>query len=100
MLPPSSTLKIEVTCFSEMSVDFQWTTWHYIPEDRTLHNHCCENVKSYSYKHVSFLHQSPLGCVKTISLPKYLIMKVYGGHGEGLSTLNYGAKLNQVVRFI
>jgi hypothetical protein len=26
-----------------MSVDFQWTTWRYIPEDRTLHNHCCDN---------------------------------------------------------
>jgi hypothetical protein len=28
-------------------VDFQQTTWHYIPEDRTLHNHCCENLKSH-----------------------------------------------------
>jgi hypothetical protein len=27
---------IEVTCSSEMSVDFQRTTWHYIPEARTL----------------------------------------------------------------
>jgi hypothetical protein len=32
---------------SETSVDFQQTTWCYIPEDRTLHNHCCENLKSY-----------------------------------------------------
>jgi hypothetical protein len=32
---------------SEMSFDFQWTTWHYILEDRTLHNHCCENPKAY-----------------------------------------------------
>jgi hypothetical protein len=31
----------------EMSVDFQWTTCCYIPQDRTLHNHCCENLKSY-----------------------------------------------------
>jgi hypothetical protein len=23
------------------------TTWRYIPEDSTLHNHCCENRKSY-----------------------------------------------------
>jgi hypothetical protein len=29
-----STLKMEVTCSSEMSVDFQWTTYH-IPEDRS-----------------------------------------------------------------
>jgi hypothetical protein len=31
-----STLKVEATCSSEMSVDFQWTTWCYIPEDSTL----------------------------------------------------------------
>jgi hypothetical protein len=31
----SLTLKMEVTCSSETSVDFEWT-WHYIPEDRTL----------------------------------------------------------------
>jgi hypothetical protein len=32
------------------SVDFQWTTQPYIPEDRTLHNHCYENLKSYIIK--------------------------------------------------
>jgi hypothetical protein len=31
----------------EMSVDFQRTTWHYVSEHRTLHNHHCENLKSY-----------------------------------------------------
>jgi hypothetical protein len=41
------TLKIEVIYSSETSVDFQWTTWCYIPEDGTLHNHCCENLKSH-----------------------------------------------------
>jgi hypothetical protein len=29
---------MEVTCSSETSVDFQWITWHYTPE---------ENLKSY-----------------------------------------------------
>jgi hypothetical protein len=29
-------LKMEVTFSSKMSVDMQWTTWFYIPEDRTL----------------------------------------------------------------
>jgi hypothetical protein len=42
----SSALKIEPTCFSYKSVDFQWTTWHYMPEDRTHHNHGCENLNS------------------------------------------------------
>jgi hypothetical protein len=32
---------------SEMSGATQWTTWHHIPEDDTLHNHRCENLKSY-----------------------------------------------------
>jgi hypothetical protein len=27
--------------------DFQWTTRRYIPEDKSLHNHSCENLKSY-----------------------------------------------------
>jgi hypothetical protein len=26
---------------------FQQTIWRYIPEDSTLHNHCCENLKCY-----------------------------------------------------
>jgi hypothetical protein len=29
------------------SVDFQWTTRRYIPEDRSLHNHHCDNLRSY-----------------------------------------------------
>jgi hypothetical protein len=33
-----SVLKMEATCSSEMSVGFQWTTWRYIPDDRTLCN--------------------------------------------------------------
>jgi hypothetical protein len=42
-----STLKMEATCFSETSVGFQRATWSYNPEDRILHNHRCENLKSY-----------------------------------------------------
>jgi hypothetical protein len=38
---------MEVTYSSETSGDFQQTTRCYIPEDRTLHNHLCENLKSY-----------------------------------------------------
>jgi hypothetical protein len=29
------------------SVDFQRTTRRYIPEDKSLHNNRCENLKSY-----------------------------------------------------
>jgi hypothetical protein len=46
-----STLKMEAICSSETSVDTERTTWRYIPEDGTLHNHRCENLK-YFYVHV------------------------------------------------
>jgi hypothetical protein len=42
----SSTLKMEAACSSRTSVDCQWTTQRYTAEDITLHNHCCENLKS------------------------------------------------------
>jgi hypothetical protein len=42
-----STLKVEAIYSSETSVDTQRTTRLYIPEDGTLHNHRCENLKSY-----------------------------------------------------
>jgi hypothetical protein len=32
----SSVLKMEAICSSYTSVDFQWATWYYIPEDTTL----------------------------------------------------------------
>jgi hypothetical protein len=38
---------MEVKPSSEMLVGFQWTSWHYIPDDRTFHNQFCENLKSY-----------------------------------------------------
>jgi hypothetical protein len=47
----SLTLKIEAICSSKMSVDFPWTTQHYIPEDRknssvTIVLHFCNTVTS------------------------------------------------------
>jgi hypothetical protein len=44
-------LKMEATCSHETSVDFQRTTRSYIPEDWNLHNHRCENLKSYHFKY-------------------------------------------------
>jgi hypothetical protein len=43
----ASTLKMEVTCSSETSTDFHWTTQCYIPEDTTLHNYCRETLTTY-----------------------------------------------------
>jgi hypothetical protein len=39
--------KMEVTCFSRTSADSQLTTQRYIPENRNIHNHGWENLKSY-----------------------------------------------------
>jgi hypothetical protein len=50
----SSTLKMEALCSSEKSVDFQRTIRRYIPEDSTLHNHRCEDLRSYVI-YVAFL---------------------------------------------
>jgi hypothetical protein len=44
----SSILKMEATCSPEMSVDFQRITWRYIPDDKILHNHLCQNQKTYT----------------------------------------------------
>jgi hypothetical protein len=42
-----SNLKMEAAHSSENSIDFQRTKRYYIPEDRTVHNHRCENLKFY-----------------------------------------------------
>jgi hypothetical protein len=39
---------METICSSETSVESQRTTRRYIPEDRTLHNHRCKNLISYT----------------------------------------------------
>jgi hypothetical protein len=39
---------MEAICSYETSVDIQRTTRRYIPEDGTLYNHRCENLKSYN----------------------------------------------------
>jgi hypothetical protein len=45
LLKFSSTLRMEAICSSETSAEYQRTTRHYISEDRTLHNHRCENLR-------------------------------------------------------
>jgi hypothetical protein len=44
----ASALKMEAIYSSESSVDFQRATLSYIPEDSTLHNHRCENLKPHT----------------------------------------------------
>jgi hypothetical protein len=40
-LAHSPTLKVEVTCSSEMSVDFEQTAWSYVTEDTNHHQTAC-----------------------------------------------------------
>jgi hypothetical protein len=46
-VPTTLTLKMEAIC-SSGTVETQRTTQRHIPEDDTLHNHGCENLKSYN----------------------------------------------------
>jgi hypothetical protein len=46
----SSTLKMEAIFSSETSAETRRTTRRHIPEDDSLHNHRCENLKSYNMK--------------------------------------------------
>jgi hypothetical protein len=51
----SSTLKMKAKCSSETSVDFQRTSRRYIPDDTTLHDLRCENLKSHTRSLLFFL---------------------------------------------
>jgi hypothetical protein len=72
-----STLKMEAACSSETPVDFQRTTWRYIPEDRTLHNHRCENLKSLiSQKLIKRMMRFPAKFSMDVTLVVYLCNKL------------------------
>jgi hypothetical protein len=47
----SWTLYVEGRCSSETSVDFQRTKRRYITKDGILHNHRCDNLRSYNVIH-------------------------------------------------
>jgi hypothetical protein len=66
-----------------MSVDFQRTTRRYIPEDRSLHNQRCENLKSYVGN--IFLPTSKTQCRSITHVPSLsiqYIMKVCKDRGD------------------
>jgi hypothetical protein len=56
---------MDAICFSETSVETWRTTHRRIPEDDTLHNHRCENLKSYNSSIVAcwfITVETRLGC--------------------------------------
>jgi hypothetical protein len=71
----SPTLKMEAICSSEMSVNFQRTTRRYIPEDSTLHNHCCENLKSY---------RGILYCLLKLIIKLFAYLQSFAEHSFGI----------------
>jgi hypothetical protein len=87
--------KWRLTHFSEMSVDFQWTTQHCIPEDTTLqwelqilHNQYSTHIVSPAVRLVG--HSDILTFVNVDFFFKYVIHKVEKFfHGE----LKYNIKL-------
>jgi hypothetical protein len=51
-----------------MLVDFQGTTFYYMPEDRTVHEHGCGNLRSYI-----------LSCVSvTIYFQFFILVLIFG----------------------
>jgi hypothetical protein len=47
LLPVSCWFLVWLILMAETSVDYHRSTWHYIPEDRTLRSHRCESLKSH-----------------------------------------------------
>jgi hypothetical protein len=72
-----STLKMEAICSSEKSVDFQQTTWHYIPEHSTLQNyHGLGQNKRFSYELVNCTHMARLRASDSFTLSLGLILLI------------------------
>jgi hypothetical protein len=65
---------------SEMSGATQRTTWRHIEEDDTLHNHRCENLKSYFLK-VPRISNKTMETLFFIYLIDIRSLKV-GGHDD------------------
>jgi hypothetical protein len=89
---------MEMVCSSGTSVDFQQTTWRYIPEDRNLHNHCCQH-RSQNYFTTgsllpisSFWRQAPWDTRPEFFLTKpllsYSLHNILSDRRVGLSLMN------------
>jgi hypothetical protein len=72
-----STLKMRVICSSETSVDTQRTTGRNIPEDGTLHNPRCENLKSYIMLTKFDKTEIKTHCDLQIIVYTFLLFRVY-----------------------
>jgi hypothetical protein len=97
MVSCSSALNMKATHFSETWVDFEQPTTCYMPKERTLHNHCCENLKStlvltaVNINNVVFwvMTQYNLQCFRRTYC---LYSKLYSEDGGTMFTRNVGSK--------
>jgi hypothetical protein len=86
--PTSSTLRAEAISSSETSGPTQRTTRRHIPEDDTLHNHRCENLKSYTVQNTvskqNFMKYKEI-TVETLKAgtQELQIKQSFGGGGKG-----------------
>jgi hypothetical protein len=65
---------MEAISSTETSIYFQRTTQRYIPEDNTLHNYHCENLKSYTIREC-FLTKHFIFLVVLVLLWRYTIVE-------------------------
>lgn len=62
-------------CSSETSIHSQQTTRRCIPEDRSLHNYCCENLNSYKNNFIQKTRCS--GRYSNLAPPEYRALSLY-----------------------
>jgi hypothetical protein len=84
---------MEAICFSETPVDFQRTTWHYIPEDSILHNRRGENLKSYVQFLLGTVRFGVGGGDKGYSGPSQLKASLYFSAATGYSKTSSEAEM-------
>jgi hypothetical protein len=80
-------LKIEAVCFFETYVNFYWTKQHHIPQNSTLHGHCCENLKSSIFILFFAIYISNYININLILVEKWLTQQVKSQY-RGTAVLN------------
>jgi hypothetical protein len=87
---------MQATCSFETLVDVQRTTWRYIPEDSFLHNHRCENLKSYLIRTKMWPTSGNISTL-TRHFPKTTLESYRLADVLGLTTLHH---YNQYIYFV
>jgi hypothetical protein len=84
-------MMMEAVHTSETAVNFNMTTWHYIPEDCNLHTCYRENLKSHNYE--LWLHYRP----NTMPSLRILQKEVLCYATDIVSNVNYGEERKKMM---